>query len=393
MKRQILKYLPVMVPVMLSFFVMGFVDLVGVATSYVKQDFKLSESMANLLPMAVFLWFAVCSLPTGLLLGRFGRKKTVALSFLITATAMVVLFLFHNHAAALSGFALLGIGNTVLQVAISPWMASVVSKDKLASTLTLGQFIKAISSFMGPILTGMAASFLGNWRLIFVLYFCVITTCTFLLINSAKESNTSSQQESTLRSVLALLKNRYLALCSIVIILIVGIDVALNTSIPKLIMERTHLPLNKATLGTSLYFAARTIGTLAGAFLLIKYSPVRLLKMSIVVAVLAFAGLLLCSSLWMLIILIIVIGIACANIFPIIFTLAMRQDMEHSNEISALMVMGISGGALLSPLQGLLADVSNFDVGLIVILAALLTIAVISFKMPVVQDSAHVQAQ
>ena len=74
-----------LMPVLFAFFVMGFVDVVGISTSYVKNDFTLSDTLANLLPMMVFLWFAVCSLPTGLLMGRIGRKKTVLLSSLVTS--------------------------------------------------------------------------------------------------------------------------------------------------------------------------------------------------------------------------------------------------------------------------------------------------------------------
>ena len=40
-------------PVFMSFIVMGFVDIIGVATGYVKQDFKLTDFIAQFLPMMV----------------------------------------------------------------------------------------------------------------------------------------------------------------------------------------------------------------------------------------------------------------------------------------------------------------------------------------------------
>ena len=67
-------------PVLFSFFVMGFVDMVGISVSYVKEDFSLNDKIANLLPMMVFVWFAVFSLPTGRLLGKLGRKNTIAVN-------------------------------------------------------------------------------------------------------------------------------------------------------------------------------------------------------------------------------------------------------------------------------------------------------------------------
>ena len=61
-----------LIPVMLSFFVMGFVDVVGIATNYIKADFHLSDSIANLFPFMVFLWFFLLSIPTSMLMNRIG---------------------------------------------------------------------------------------------------------------------------------------------------------------------------------------------------------------------------------------------------------------------------------------------------------------------------------
>ena len=80
----------VILPVLFGFFVMGFVDVVGIATNYVKKDFALSDTLANLLPMMVFLWFAVCAIPAGMLMGRIGRRNTVLVSMGITAVAMLI---------------------------------------------------------------------------------------------------------------------------------------------------------------------------------------------------------------------------------------------------------------------------------------------------------------
>lgn len=371
----------VFLPIFLSFFTMGFVDIVGVATNYVKKDFALSDSMANLIPMMVFVWFAIFSVPTGLLMGKIGRKKTVLLSLLITAITMLFPLFLYNYLGVLFSFALLGIGNTILQVSLNPLAAATVSKDKLTSTLTMGQFIKAISSFLGPVLVGLAASKLDNWRLTFLLY--SITTLVSMIVlyfTQIKESAEMTEKPSSFKEILLLLKDKYLVYCIIVILLIVGIDVGLNTSIPKLLMHRTSLVLDEAALGTSLYFAARTIGTFIGAFLLMKLSSVKFLRATLVLAVLAFVIMMISSSLWVLLAAIALIGLSCANVFSIIFSLALQHDMKHSNEISALMIMGVSGGALLSPLQGLITDMSTFTTGMTVILISIIIIGLISFK-------------
>ena len=142
-------------PILFGFFVMGFVDVVGIATNYVKKDFFLSDTLANLIPMLVFLWFALCSIPTGMIMNKLGRKNTVLLSMGVTAVAMLLPLIDYNFSLTLLTFALLGIGNTILQVSLNPMIAQVVSEKKMASILTLGQFVKAISSFLGPVIAGM----------------------------------------------------------------------------------------------------------------------------------------------------------------------------------------------------------------------------------------------
>lgn len=371
----------VLIPIFLNFFIMGFVDIVGVATNYVKKDFVLSETTASLIPMMVFVWFAVCAVPTGVLMSKIGRKKTVVVSLVITVLAMGISFLVYSYIGVLFAFALLGIGNTILQVSLNPLVASVVRKEKLTSTLTMGQFIKAISSFLGPILVGFAATQLGDWRFIFLFYgLATVLSIIVLYTLHTDEPTETVEKFSSFRKIFTLLNDRYLINCILVIVLIVGIDVGLNTSIPQLLMDRLAMPLEDAALGTSLYFAARTIGTFVGALLLVKLSAVKFLQGTIVLAVLAFVGMMLSSSLWGLLVAIVIVGLACANVFSIIFSLALQHDMRHANEISALMIMGVSGGALVLPLQGLITDMSSFTAGLSVILVSMFIIGSISYK-------------
>ena len=146
------KNVAALLPIMFSFFAMGFVDMVGTATNYVKADFALSDTMANFLPSMVFLWFFFLSVPTGLLMNRIGKRRTVLLSLGVTALALVLPLLGYNYPLMLVSFCLLGIGNTLMQVSLNPLIGCIVQGDRLASTLTFGQFVKAIASFIAPIL-------------------------------------------------------------------------------------------------------------------------------------------------------------------------------------------------------------------------------------------------
>lgn len=170
-----------LIPVMLSFFVMGFVDVVGIATNYIKADFHLSDSIANLFPFMVFLWFFLLSIPTSMLMNRIGCRKTVLLSVVITAIALLFPCLDYSLGMMLVSFSLLGIGNTLIQVSLNPLLANIVSGDRLASSLTLGQFMKAIASFLGPIIAGCMLLRFGNW---FYLFPCFLLLHWFQLSGS-----------------------------------------------------------------------------------------------------------------------------------------------------------------------------------------------------------------
>ena len=349
-------------PILFGFFVMGFVDVVGIATNYVKMDFGLSDTLANLLPMMVFLWFALFSVPTGIWMGRHGRRNTVVAALAITTLAMLIPLFFYDFACILFAFALLGIGHTILQVSLNPMVARVVNPDKVTSVLTLGQFIKAVSSFLGQIIS-------------------VTTLLSIIwLIATIPGKEEGEEQEASFASTLALCKDARIRMLFLGILCIVGIDVGLNTTIPKLLMEKLSMPLQEAGLGSSLYFAARMGGSFLGAILLARISSRPFLRGSMLIAILAFIGLLILDSLWSMGVMIVLVGLACSNVFSILFSFALEHRPEQSNEVSALMIMGVSGGALITPCMGGLADRFGQVAGLMLLLICMLYIGLISIK-------------
>lgn len=368
-------------PILFGFFVMGFVDVVGIATNYVKIDCSLSDTLANLIPMMVFLWFALFSIPTGILMGKMGRRNTVLVSLLITAVAMLLPWFFYDFKVILLAFALLGIGNTILQVSLNPMVANIVNKEKITSILTLGQFIKAISSFLGPIIAAGAASFFGEWKLIFIVYSVTSLLASGWLIWAVPGNEESKEENVTFGTTLSLFKDNYIVWLFLGILFIVGIDVGLNTTIPKLLMDKTGMPLAEAGLGTSLYFAARTIGSFLGAILLARYAAVRFFRWSMVVAIFSFILLLLLDVPMGMFAMIVLVGLTCSNVFSIIFSIALQHKPERANEISALMIMGVSGGALITPFMGIVADGFGQVAGLSVLLICLAYLGVLSLKM------------
>ncbi len=369
------------IPVLFGFFVMGFVDIVGISTNYVKQDFALSDTLAGLLPMMVFLWFAVLSVPTSMIMNAIGRKKTVMVSLLITFVALVIPYVAYSFTTILIAFALLGIGNTIIQVSLNPLLTNVVNGEKLTSVLTLGQFMKAIASFIGPIIAGFASTSLDNWKLTFPIFAIVtILSCLWLWFTSIEEE-VATTQSSSFAQIFSLLKDSTILMFFVGIIFVVGIDVGLNVYLPKIFMEKAGLPLEKAGLGTSLYFAARTIGTFAGALLLMKLPGRKFYIWSMLVGIVAMGLMFLLSGVWPMRILTFILGLAVANVFSIIFSAALRKKSEHANEVSGLLIMGVAGGAILPPIMGIASDLVGLTGAIAILFLSFIYLLYCALKM------------
>jgi fucose permease len=368
-------------PVLFGFFIMGLVDLVGIATNYVKLDFALSDTLANMLPMTLFLWFAILSVPTGILMNKLGRKPTVIISMAISMLAMLLPLVSYTFPMILIAFGLLGIGNTIIQVSLNPLLTNVVRGERLTSSLTLGQFIKAIAAFLGPVIAGVAAGSFGNWKLVF-LFFAVITVISGLWLQlTSIEKEQVNQASSSFASSFGLLKDKTIRMLFMAIVFVVGVDVGLNTTIPKFLMDRCGILLGQAGLGTSLYFVARTVGTFIGAILLVKLSERKFFIMSMLVAIPSLVVMLLSDNLWSISTLIFIVGLAVANVFSIIFSAALKKLPEQANEISGLMIMGVAGGAVLPLIMGITADLFGQTAGMAIILIAFSYLLFSAFKL------------
>lgn len=365
------------IPVMLCFFAMGFVDLVGIASNYIKGDLGLTDSMANLLPSLVFFWFLVFSIPTSLLMNRIGRKRTVLLSLLITVFAMVIPVFVNTFWVLLIAFSLLGIGNALMQTSLNPLVDSVMRGGNLASTLTFGQFVKAIASFMAPILAawGATADVFGiGWRILFPLYMSVGIVAILLLnateIKEGAEEKTEKQLGAAAQfaNALRLLGNPAVLLCFLAIVCHVGMDVGINITAPKVLMERLGITLETAGFATSLYFIARTAGCLAGGFVMVRMKEWTFLLASIVLMLVALSMLFLGAEQWVLYASIVLLGLANSNPFSIIMARALQAVPDKKNEASGLMIMGLFGGTVFPLLMGAASD-SFGQAGAIAVLA------------------------
>lgn len=345
---------------MLCFFAMGFVDLVGIASNYVKEDLQLSDSVANVLPSLVFFWFLIFSVPTGMLMNKIGRKKTVLLSLIVTVVSLLLPLFGENFPLMLVSFSLLGIGNALMQTSLNPLVSSVIRGGNLASTLTFGQFVKAIASFMAPYIAmwGAMASiptFGLGWRVLFPVYMIIGVLASVFLLSTPIEEEPADRASSVIDCV-KLLSRPVILLSFLGIMCHVGIDVGTNTTAPKILMERHEMTLNDAAFATSLYFIFRTIGCLTGSIFLRLMSNRVFFIISVVMMALAMIGLGFGTSKTVLYTAIALVGYGNSNIFSLVFSHALLSDKTRQNEISGLMVMGLFGGTIFPLFMGIASD-------------------------------------
>ncbi|MBQ9654570.1 MAG: MFS transporter [Prevotella sp.] len=350
-----------LIPVMLCFFCMGFVDLVGIASNYVKEDLALSDSVANIFPSLVFFWFLIFSVPTGMLMNKIGRKKTVLLSLLVTVVSLFIPLLGYSFGIMLVAFSLLGIGNALMQTSINPLAMLIIGDKNLASTLTFGQFVKAIASFMAPYLamwgaTQVMPSFGYDWRVLFLVYFVVGVLATGLLWATPIHEEMTEGKSSSFMDCLRLLGKPIVLLSFLAIMCHVGIDVGTNTTAPKLLMERVGMTLNEAAFATSLYFIFRTIGALTGSFFLRVMKTRWFFIVSVVLMALSMVGMFFGTEQWELYAAIALVGYGNSNVFSMAFSEALLSVPDKQNEVSGLMIMGLFGGTVFPLIMGLCSD-------------------------------------
>lgn len=362
-----------LIPVMLCFFAMGFVDLVGIASNYVKDDLHLTDSTANVFPSLVFFWFLIFSVPTGMLMDRIGRKKTVLLSLLVTFVSLLLPIFGESYGLMLVSFSLLGIGNALMQTSLNPLVATVIQGGNLASTLTFGQFVKAIASFLAPYIamwgaTASIPAFGLQWRVLFPIYMVIGVIATLLLWMTPITEEEQTEKASSFAECLKLLGLPVVLLSFIGIMCHVGIDVGTNTTAPKILMERLDMSLNEASFATSLYFIFRTIGCLTGSFFLRVMNNKVFFIISILMMALSMCGLFFGTSKAVLYTAIALVGYGNSNVFSLVYSQALLSVPERKNAVSGLMIMGLFGGTVFPLIMGFASD-SIGQMGAVLVMA------------------------
>lgn len=371
------------IPIFLVFLCMGFGDAVGPFVGLAKEQFQVSNFVATLIPFVGFMMFGLLSVPMGIFQDKRGKKFTLILGLIIAliGLSMPVFVGFNSYLVFLVTILLLGVGATTLQVAGNPIMRDVSREGKFSRNLSLGQFVKAIGSFSTAVLPFIALKLWGgDWKHLFPIYSVIILISVILVSLLNVEEKKSDTQTASFGSCLGLLGNPFVLMMVMGIFLYVGAEVCMSSGVPLYLKSQFDIDTGIGVLGTGLFFLALTIGRFSGGMILNWMKPKTFLIVTAGLSVLSIAGLFLGDK-TLSTICFFAIGLGFANIFPLIFSIAVDAMPQRSNELSGLMITAIAGGAIVPPIMGLVADQTSSLIGFIVPLLAIIYILWVSFMV------------
>lgn len=382
--------------ILMVFLAMGFGDVVGPMVSLAKESFSLSNTAAQLLPFVGFLMFGLLSVPVGIFQDRKGKRFTLIIGLIIAFVGLLLPMMGGMYGRMtvdtssswqfiliLTAILMLGAGATILQVAGNPIMRDVSDEGHYSRNLTLGQTIKALGSSMGFLVPPILARWAGlDWTILFPIY-TLILLIALLLVSTTKitERKTGNETPATLSSCLKLLgKNPYVLMMVLGIFFYVGAEVSMSSSVPMLMKENYGLQNLGLIVSWLLFFLPILVGRFTGSIVLRWLRAPHFLILSVSIALIGIVLLLLGKNATVAFLGIVLVGLGFANIFPLIFSIAIDRMPERTNELSGLMITAILGGAIVPLMTGIVQDTFSLLAGFLVPLACILYIGFVALK-------------
>lgn len=378
-------------PVLFGFFVMGFCDIVGISSDYVQRSFGWSPVMTGFVPSLVFIWFLFLGIPVGNQMNKWGRKNTVLLSMAVTIVGMLLPLVVYNSVTCMLAYALLGIGNAILQVSLNPLLNNVITDDKLlTSSLTAGQVIKAVSSLVGPEIILLAVSFGGEdkWYYCFpLLGLITLLSAVWLMMTPIKRETATEAYQVSISSSLNLLKDKTILLLFLGILFVVGVDVATNYISSKLMAMRFGWAESEVKFAPQVYFFCRTIGAFVGIFALARVSGIKYFRVNILCCIMAILVMMSMQHDLVNLACIGAVGFFASSIFSIIYSMALQTKPDKTNQISGLMITAIAGGGMVTPIIGWAIGTIGILGGITVTLCCILYLTYCAFGITLKKNS------
>ena len=370
-----MRYPRLVVLVMMIFFAISLItNILNSILADVKLSFDLNLATAGLLPFSFFVAYGVMSIPAGFLVEKYTDKRLLLAAFGCIACASVIFAFFPSFGLFAITLFLLGCSMAVLQVIINPMLRVAGGEADFAFNSVLAQLVFGLASFVSPYLyiglvsnedtsglAGMIRSLVPEnlpWVSLYLI-FAVIALLFWLVIKGMKFPEiirSSDEQGGSKKTYSYLLSNKYTLLFFLGIFCYVGAEQGIGNWISEFLYQYHGLdPQTTGASTVSYFWGLLTVGCLLG-LLLLKLLDSRmvligssLLAMSCLftaitagpeLAVYAFAA----------------TGFTISVMWSIIFSLGLNSVKEHHGALSGILCTGISGGAVIPLIVGMIGD-------------------------------------
>ncbi len=381
------------------FFIFGFVTwLNGPLITFVKLAFNLDDVNAFLVPMAFYLSYFFLALPSSAVLRRTGMKKGMALGLFVMAIGAALFGQFTTmrmYPGALTGLFVIGAGLSLLQTASNPYISILGPIDSAAQRIAFMGICNKLAGAIAPYAFGMLVlsgistfgqqvasaptaaarealldAFAGKVHLPYMIMAGLLVVMAIWIARSSlpeiRPSGANSEQGIGHQSG-SIFSFPHLWLGVLCLFLYVGVEVMAGDAIGTY-GASFHLPLEQTRFFTSFTLGAMLLGYVVGLVLIPRFiSQQRYLAVSAVFGVLFAFGAYGTTG-YTSVMFVAALGFANAMMWPAIFPLAIKGLGSHTERGSALLIMGIAGGAVVPQLFVHLKQHIDFQLAFLVLM-------------------------
>jgi len=367
--------------VFLIFFVISFLtNILGPLVPDIIKGFSLSLTLAGFLPFSFFVAYGVMSIPAGVLLDRFGQKPILISAFVLAFGGSFLFASFPTFTVALMSLFMIGIGMTMLQVAINPLLRVAGGEEHFAFYSVMGQLVFGAASFLSPHVYSYLVANLGGdgpapeggilgllarvvpaelpWVSLYWIFTVVTLAMVVVLIavRLPKVELEDDEKAGAAASYLELLKNRYVWLFFFGIFAYVGTEQGVANWVSRFLETYHGLdPQVEGARAVSYFWGLLTAGCLLGLVLL-KLIDARKVLVVFSAAAMVSLGVALVGPTRVSYIAFMMVGFFLSVMWSVIFSLALNSVAEHHGSFSGILCTGIVGGAVVSALVGWCGD-------------------------------------
>ena len=407
MKRSVL----IVILILLVFFVISYLtNILGALNPRVSESFALSETMAGFLPFAFFIAYGVMSIPSGLLVERWGEKRMMILAFVLAFSGALMFAVFPTFHVFVISLFIIGAGMAALQVVINPLLRVAGGEQHYTFNSVLAQLIFGLASFISPQMYSYLVSNIDkqntqkpvisllmelvpqqmSWVSVYWVFalLSMMMIAVIMFIKFPKVELQEDERAGSKSSYRELFKNKYVILYFIGMFAYVGTEQGISYWMSKFLNQ--YHGYDPDTIGAdavSYFWGLMTIGGLLGLVLLKLIDSKLVLRWFTILAMISLVAGLFGNdqlALWAFP----VAGFFLSVMYPVIVSLGLNSVSSHHGSFAGILMTGIAGGAVVQILIGGISDLISLKAGMLFLFITMGYILSISYwAKPIVSNA------